>query len=103
MSVRDREGYYQTIIYLVLRLVGVDILAEQETNIGRIDGVIETGKFIYLMEYKIGKAQDAMAQIKAKKYHEKYLASGKDIILIGVGFNPEQKNIGDYLVESLKK
>jgi hypothetical protein len=101
MFVKDREGYYQTVIYLILKLIGINVDAEVETNLGRIDAVIETGDFIYLMEFKLGPAQEAMAQIKEKKYYEKYLASSKTVKLVGVGFDVGQRNIGDYKIEEL--
>ena len=40
-------------------------------------------------------------QIKQMRYHEKYLNSGKDIVLLGIGFDPQDRNIGNYLVEML--
>ncbi|MCI0471742.1 MAG: ATP-binding protein, partial [Candidatus Aminicenantes bacterium] len=45
--VEDREGYYHTVIYLILTLIGISIDAEIETNIGRIDAVVETTADIY--------------------------------------------------------
>ena len=103
MFVKDREGYYQTVIYLILKLIGIDIHAEVETNQGRIDAVVETADFVYLMEFKLGPAEEALAQIKERKYYEKYLASDKTVKLVGVGFDVEQRNIGNYKIQELKK
>jgi len=96
----DREAYYHSIIYLVLRLSGAAITCEDPTNIGRIDAVLETKETIYIMEFKMGSEQDALAQIKEMGYHEKYGESGKKIVLMGIGFDPEKRNIGNYLLES---
>ncbi|MCP5053576.1 MAG: ATP-binding protein, partial [bacterium] len=85
--IKDLEAYYHTVIYLVLKLLAVTIDAEVHTNRGRIDAVIETASNIYLMEFKMSGAQDALDQIKEKKYYEKYLGQGKEIILIGTGFD----------------
>jgi hypothetical protein len=95
----DREAYYHSIIYLVLSLNGAEVRAEDPTNIGRIDAVLETGKKIYIMEFKIGSEQEALAQIKGMKYYEKYLGKGKEVVLMGIGFDPEERNIGNYLLE----
>jgi hypothetical protein len=103
MFVKDREGYYQTVIYLILKLIGIDISTEVETNIGRIDALVETDTHIYVMEFKLGTAEEALNQIKEKKYYEKYLTSSKVIDLIGIGFDIEQKNIGDYKIEELQR
>lgn len=97
----DREAYYHSVLYLILRLTGAAVGSEEPTNIGRIDAVLETEKSIYIMEFKLGSAKEALEQIKDKKYYEKYQGSGKDILLLGIGFDPEKRNIGDYLLERL--
>jgi len=99
--VKEREGYYNTIIYLLLTLIGIDIKAEVHTNRGRIDAVVETKDNIYIMEYKLGTAEQALAQVKEMKYYEKFLIAKKRIKLIGIGFDMEKKNIGDYKIEEL--
>jgi hypothetical protein len=99
----EREAYYHSIIYLVLKLNGADVRCEDPTNIGRIDAVLETGNKIYIMEFKVGKesAQEALEQIKKMKYYEKYLGKGEKIVLMGIGFSPEERNLDTYLVEIL--
>ena len=34
------------------------------------------------------------------KYHEKYLNRGKGIVLMGIGFDPQKRNIGNYKIET---
>ncbi|MCP5108886.1 MAG: hypothetical protein GY950_36220 [bacterium] len=97
----EKEAYYHSIIYLVLSLTGAAVTCEDPTNIGRIDAVLETGNKIYILEFKMGSAQDALAQIKEMTYYEKYRGSGKEILLMGIGFDPEKRNIGDYQLEIL--
>ncbi len=97
----EREAYYHSIIYLLLSLNGAVVKCEDPTNIGRIDAVLETGNKIYIMELKMGSEQDALAQIKEMKYYEKYRGSGKEIMLMGIAFDAEKRNIGNYLLESL--
>jgi hypothetical protein len=102
LFIENREAYYHTIIYLVLKLIGVNIEVEVHTNIGRIDAVIETESHIYILEFKMGSADDALAQVEERKYHEKYLSSGKSIQLIGVGFDEKEKNISHYKEKTIK-
>ena len=99
--IHEKEAYYHTVIYLILRLSGAEVRCEIPTNTGRIDAVLETGKNIYIMEFKIGTAQEALAQIKTMKYHEPYRTNGKKIILLGVGFDPDNRNVADYLREEI--
>lgn len=48
----------------------------------------------------MGSGQKALEQIKEKKYYEKYLEQGKEMVLMGVGFDAKERNIGNYLLES---
>ncbi|MCP5049492.1 MAG: ATP-binding protein [bacterium] len=99
--INEREAYYHTVIYIVLKLLGITVNPEEHTNLGRIDNVIETASNIYVMEFKMNSAQDALDQIKEKKYYEKYLNHKKKIILMGISFDAETRNIGEYLIEKL--
>ena len=87
--------------YLVLKLLGYDIQAEVMTHNGRIDAVITANGQIYIVEFKLGDAASAIAQIKSKGYDQQYLADGKKIVLVGIGFDVATRNVGDYLVEEM--
>jgi hypothetical protein len=96
------EKYYQTIFYIVFRLIGLRIEAEARTNIGRIDAVAQTDKYVYIFEFKLNRsAAEALKQIHDKEYYQKYLASGKEIILIGAKFSTKKHNITDWKTEVL--
>jgi hypothetical protein len=100
-SLKLWEAYYQTVIYLALNLTGSQVACEVQTNKGYIDAVAETAGHIYVMEFKVGKAAEAMQQIKDKGYAEKYLHRGKPVTLLGVGFDPETRNIGDWVEDAV--
>ncbi len=102
LFIKNKEAYYHTIIYLVLTLVGVMIKVEVHTNKGRIDAVIETVENIYILEFKLSSPEKALEQIETMNYHEKYLGSGKSVILIGIGFDAGKRNIGNYLIKKLE-
>ena len=95
------ENYFHSLFYLVVKLLGYTIESEIQTIDGRIDAVVWTDQFCYIMEFKIGKAAEAMKQIKTKEYDKKYLGDGKKIYLIGIGFNARKKQIGDWLIEDV--
>lgn len=102
IQVGDREKYYQSIIYLLFLLIGIDMGVELSTNLGSIDAVIKTDDSIIIFEYKLrGSAQEALHQIKDKKYYERFLVSNKKIILVGVQFGLEERNIVKWIVDSL--
>ena len=95
-----QEKYYQTLFYLTFTLLGFKIRTEVKTNLGRVDAVVESNS-IYIFEFKLsGTKEEALAQIKTKKYYEKYLNKGKDIYLVGVEF--KDRNIGEYILEKFE-
>ncbi len=90
------EGYYASVVYTYLASLGIPLVAEDITNKGRIDLSIQLPGKVYIIEFKVDQPGKAMAQIKAKGYHEKYLNTGRDIYLVGISFDSGQKNITDF-------
>lgn len=96
------EKYYQTIFFVVFKLLGTFVEAEVHTNRGRIDAVLQTKDHIFVMEFKLhGDAEQAMAQIHEKQYAQKYQGSDKCVTLVGVGFDPDTRNLSTWLLERL--
>ncbi len=95
-----KEAYYHSLFYMILVLMGVEIDLEVLTDKGRIDGVLELEKKIYLIEFKYGKAgsqmdrltDKAIKQIETKNYGERFLNESRPLIYLGVGF--ADKEIG---------
>ena len=99
---RQNEQMWQTIVYVVLASVGVNVHAEVKTNDGRIDMIVDLPDDIYIIEFKLDKpAAEAMEQIKSKDYAGKYALSGKRITLIGIAFSSEKRTIVEELAEEL--
>jgi hypothetical protein len=98
---KNQEGYLHSNIHLMLKLLGFDIVSEDNTNLGRIDAVIRFSNLIYIIEFKLGTSQEALDQIKDKKYYEKFIVEKKETILVGVGFTPDNRNIDNYVMEQL--
>jgi hypothetical protein len=98
----EYEKYYQTIFYIILTLLGITIDVEVTTNLGRIDAVIKTEKWIYLVEFKLNAdVSKALEQIKTKKYFQQYQHDGRPITLIGISFSTQEKNISGFEIEVL--
>lgn len=92
------EKYYQTIFYLVFKTIGTQVDCEVRTAAGRIDTVAKTDARIYLFEFKLqGTAEEALAQIREKRYFERYLNDGRELVLIGAAFDPQTRNIEHWL------
>jgi hypothetical protein len=66
-------------------LLGYDAQAEVSVATGRIDVVVQLEAGINVMEFKVGgSAEAALAQVRERKYYEKYLPFGKKIYLLGL-------------------
>jgi hypothetical protein len=104
----DYEKFYQTVVYIICRMCGMDIQAEVATNIGRIDAVLKAGQHLYIMEFKLDKtAGTALAQIDEKKYVQKYILparkKGQVIHKLGINFSyAKDRNITDWQEEVVK-
>jgi hypothetical protein len=97
-----QEKYYQTVFYLIIRLLGIYIRTEVKTNIGRIDAVAEVNDRIYIFEFKLNDtAEAALAQIKSTHYHERFLNAEKPLTLVGAAFDKEARNVTDWRLEEL--
>ena len=95
------EKYYQTIFFVVFKLIGAFVETEVHTNRGRIDAVVQTDDHIFVMEFKLhDTAENALKQIRDTDYARKYQSDGKSITLVGVGFDAETRNLGEWLVET---
>ncbi|MDR3147655.1 MAG: ATP-binding protein, partial [Treponema sp.] len=96
IHLRD-EKYYQTIVHLVFRMLGLFSLSEVQTADGRIDTLVETRKYVYCFEFKlVGSAEEALAQIDSKEYLLPWRGSGKELIKVGVSFDYEKRNIKEW-------
>ncbi len=96
LSLSQYEAFYHSIIFIAVKLSGLDVAVERETNRGRIDMLVRTERYIYIIEFKMGGADEALAQIQEKKYYEPFLEEGKEIIMVGIGFNREDRNIVQF-------
>jgi len=89
IQIRD-EKYYQSMTYSIFRLCGMEVDAEERTNVGRIDAVMHAGKHLYIIEFKLNRsAGEAVKQIDENKYVEKYImpAKAKDQTIHKLGIN----------------
>ncbi|MCB0839307.1 MAG: ATP-binding protein [Bacteroidetes bacterium] len=88
------EGYFHTIVYLITSFMGMSVKSEITSHKGRLDLMVESDDFIYLMEFKLDKpAKDAIKQIKNRKYAAAYANSPKTVFLMGIGFSKEERNV----------
>lgn len=93
------EVHFQNVIYIIVKLMGLYVQAEYRTSCGRIDLLIATEKYIYVIELKLdGSAEEALAQINEKDYALPFTADGRKIIKIGANITSATRNIERWVV-----
>ena len=106
-DIQKYEGYYANVMYAYLAGLGIQFIAEDVTNLGRIDLTIATPDMsqVYVIEFKVvdNKSQNgkALEQIKEKRYYEKYQEEADELIIIGIEFSKEDKNICKFEWEKI--
>ena len=99
--VRQQELHYSNVLYIVFKLLGFYTQVEYHTNRGRIDLVLQTPNYIYVMEFKLnGTAEEALSQINDKGYALPFEKDIRTLYKIGISFSPDTRNIDKWVVES---
>jgi hypothetical protein len=98
--IRELENHYQNVMYIITKLMGFYVQAEYRTSRGRIDLLIGTDKYIYIIELKFeGSAEEALHQIQSKDYALPFAADGREIVRIGANVSKETRNIEQWVIE----
>lgn len=96
---KDIELHYQNVLFIVFRLAGLYTQVEYHTSYGRIDLVLQTKAYVYVMEFKLdGSAEEAMKQIEEKQYALPFAGDRRKVYKIGVNFSSETRNIERWVV-----
>lgn len=95
----DLEKYFQNTLYVFFRLLGFYVDVERHTTNGRMDILMQTPDYIYILELKINKtAAEALQQIEEKGYAQPFANDNRKIFRIGINFSTETKLIDDWLI-----
>ena len=96
---KDVELHYQNVLFIVFRLAGLYTKVEYHTSRGRIDLVLQTDSYVYVMEFKLdGTAEQALQQIEDKQYALPFAKDSRKVYTIGVNFSSETRNIDKWIV-----
>ena len=121
------EGYWSSVFYAFFQASMDGVAVEDATSRGRLDMAVVLGGNAYLFEFKVaervaGSARPsgaaagarpasatsgpashtgsaALAQLKARRYADKYRAPGRNVHLIGVELSAETRNVTAFDVE----
>ncbi len=96
----EMEKYFQNAMYIIFKMLGFYTEVERRTSRGRMDVVVKTKDYIYIIECKLdGSAEKALAQIEEKGYANPFALDGRKIYKIGVNFSSETRGIEEWLIQ----
>ena len=98
-DIGDYEGYYASVFYAYFAATGLNVRTEDATSRGRLDMAVEFGAAVYLFEFKVvddAPTGEAMAQLKARSYADKYRMQGRPVHLVGVEFSRKDRNLAAF-------
>ena len=96
----DNENNFHNAFYILTTLIGIDAKAEVHTSDGRIDLLIETTKYIYVIELKYDATpEEALRQIDERGYARRFATDSRKLFRIGVNFSSETRRIEGWKIE----
>ena len=96
----DDELYFQNTMYVMLKIIGQQVQVERHTSNGRIDILIQTDRFVYIIELKRDKnPNDALDQIDEKGYDWPFMADERKVFKIGANFSTKNHRLENWVVK----
>ena len=93
------ELYLQNTLYVFFRLLGFYVDVERHTTDGRMDILMQTPQYIYILELKLDKtADEALRQIETKGYVRPFVADPRHLFKIGINFSTSTRRIDDWKI-----
>ena len=100
----ENENNFHNALYILLTLIGVKTDTEVRTSDGRMDLVIKTDKFIYIIELKFDEdAETAIQQINEKNYAYPYTLDSRRIFIIGANFSSKTRHMDKPIIFEIER
>ena len=97
--VGKEEIYFQNTLYVFFKLLGFYVDVERHTSDGRMDILMQTKDYIYVLELKVNQSADvALRQIEEKGYADPFVSDSRTLYKIGVNFNSVTRKIDDWKI-----
>ncbi len=94
------ELYFQNAMYVIFKMMGFYVEVERTTSRGRMDILIKTKDYIYIIELKLdGSAGEALQQIEDKGYAAPFAADSRKLYKIGANFSSESRSIEEWKIK----
>ena len=92
----DMEERYRLILSTIFNAIGCRVEVEKMIATGRIDMVVETTNFVYVLELKLsnnGGIDAATEQIRAKQYAEPFNADKRKVVALAIELDDKGKGL----------
>lgn len=94
----NEERNVRNAFLILFSLIGVNVDAEVRTSDGRIDILVRTKEYVYIMELKYDSSpEEALAQIARKKYSLPWAVDGRTVIEIGINYSSKKRRIDEWI------
>ena len=94
------ENYYESVTHLMFRMTGWRVVSELQNVCGRSDVVVASKDSVFIFELKMDKgrsfdqvAEEALTQIDANGYSQRFSVSGKAMYKVALVFSSEGKGL----------
>ena len=95
----DAELYFQNATFVLFKMMGFYVNVERPTSDGRMDMVIQTADFVYILEFKLdGTADEALKQIEDKQYARPFALDKRKVFKIGINFSTRTRCVEDWKI-----
>lgn len=96
----NMELYFQNVMSIVFKMFGFYVQTERHTSNGRMDIVMQTNDYIYIIELKLdATADEALNQIEEKQYSLPFAMDKRTIIRIGATFGSESRKMDEWKIQ----
>lgn len=93
------ELYFQNTLWVLFKLLGFYVDVERHTTDGRMDILVQTRDYVYILEMKIDQSADtALQQIEQKQYASAFAGDGRKLYKIGVSFSSETRRVNEWKI-----
>ncbi len=87
-------------MYVMLKLMGQQVDVERHTSNGRIDVLIQTPEYVYIIELKRDRdPSNALDQISDKGYDWPFSAGNRKVFRIGASFSTKTRRLEKWEIE----
>ncbi|MBD5284598.1 MAG: ATP-binding protein [Bacteroides sp.] len=98
----DEERNVQNALFILFRLIGLRTDAEYKTSAGRIDILVRTDEYVYVLELKYDRsAEEALEQIERKEYSLPWAVDDRTVIGVGINFSTEKRTVDRWVWKQL--